>query len=589
MKVDNLCGICGFLGNESQSVIQKMNDAISYRGPDEKATIYFEKCSFGFSRIRIKGNYRSSNEFCFFNKTIRVIFNGEIYNYHLLKNLLIKSGVIFQTDLELELIAVLFAYYGENFVSKLDGMFAIAIYVDSVLYLYRDKLGIKPLYYALDKKHNFYFASEIKSIFATTSFSPEINTEFLEDSLTFGFSTSKTASPFKDIHQLSPGNYIKLSNNSIIKKCYYIPHITCLRNAHDYASILDNVKSLLENAVHKMFGHDFQNKGICLSGGFDSSMIALLAASESKKKLHTYTLTSGIDANSEDILYASKVAKKIGSDHQLINIDLEEALSNIVHFIYHYESADFGGVFDPNGGLAFHILLGYVSKDVKVAFSGEGADELFCGYGKLHGQPDVLIQKIKKRSSALSKLNSNSAIRVNSFFPDGHNEEFYQRKIYELLLTQGLYNYHLPCVDRSSSSYGTELRPIFLDIDLFEYAKNLKLSLKINQFKTKIVLKDAFSEYLESLELGDIITRKKLAMPTALESLQAGISRKIVETNSKIKLKKGPYDHLFVSAIEKALFDLFYFLFIVKHGGINYGKISLEEIVHEQEFQCMYN
>jgi Asparagine synthase (glutamine-hydrolyzing) len=93
-----------------------MNNAIAYRGPDEKATIHFENCSFGFSRIRIKGNYHSSNEFCFLNKTIRVIFNGEIYNYQLLKNLLIKSGVAFQTDLELELIAALFAYYGENFV-----------------------------------------------------------------------------------------------------------------------------------------------------------------------------------------------------------------------------------------------------------------------------------------------------------------------------------------------------------------------------------------------------------------------------------------------------------------------------------------
>ena len=156
-----------------------MNTAISHRGPDESITIHFDNCSLGMNRLNIKGKGHLADHYYFLNQSISVVFNGEIYNYKKLRFSMQQKGFIFKKDLEIELIALLYAFYGEKFILRIDGMFAIAIFDKKHLLLYRDRLGIKPLFYAKDITGGFYFASEIKAILRTGAIFPEINPSFL--------------------------------------------------------------------------------------------------------------------------------------------------------------------------------------------------------------------------------------------------------------------------------------------------------------------------------------------------------------------------------------------------------------------------
>jgi asparagine synthase (glutamine-hydrolysing) len=237
-----------------------------------------------------------------------------------------------------------------------------------------------------------------------------------------------------------------------------------------------------------MLQHDPLDKGFYLSGGVDSSLLVMLAAQLQAGPPSTFTLADSDDT--PDLIAARAVAKAVGADHHEFRVTLDDYLQELPVFVQHYENVIAGGVFDIHGGMAYQMLSRKISEHVRVAFSGEGADELFGGYYWSYTHPLGFSDRIRRR---LETIGSPDAVaeQVNSLFPRPEDESVYRRNLFDFLIRGGLSNYHLWSVDRSCSAFGFEVRPAYLHDDLVELALSLPIEAKVLGGDTKRVLKEA--------------------------------------------------------------------------------------------------
>ena len=368
-----MCGIVGFVdkAKNKKKIIKNMADLIKHRGPDSDGYYVDDDVALGFRRLSIidleGGDQPIYNE----DKTKLVFMNGEIYNYRELKEDLIKKGHKFSTNTDTEVLVHGYEEYREEILDKLRGMFAFIIYDIKTKELFgaRDFYGIKPLYYYITDDE-FMYASEIKSFLAHPNFKKELNREMLEDYLTFQYSVGED-SFFKNVYKLRPGHYFKYKNGKLIINEYYSIKFEC-DDTKTEKEWKKEIEGLLEDTIkaHKVSDVEV---GSFLSSGVDSSYVA---TSSNVDK----TFTVGWDNKKySEIDYAKELSKMINVKNISKKISKKEYFDNFSNIQYLMDEP----LADPSA-IALYFVANIASDNVKVALSGEGADELFGGYNIYH-------------------------------------------------------------------------------------------------------------------------------------------------------------------------------------------------------------
>lgn len=369
-----MCGICGFTGNNDTLRLRKMMDAIIHRGPDEDGCYSDEKINLGIRRLSIidvkTGHQPIHNE----DKTLWAIFNGEIYNFQDLRKELKQKGHRFYTDhSDTEVIVHLYEEYGTNFMQKLNGMFAIALWdkKEQKLLLIRDRMGVKPLFYAV-VNNALIFGSEIKSILANSSYSREINYEAIYHYFTFK-NIPAPFTAFRGIESVLPGEMLIFSNGKITKNKWWKVRFDEKRD-YEEPYIKEKIIELLSDATKLRMVSDVP-LGAYLSGGVDSSSVVALMARFSGKPIKTFSLgyEDELKNKEADLLYARKVSQKYRTEHYEYIMSYKELIDDIEKIIEAFDQPF-------SGTISTFFLTKLIKQHVKVALTGDGADELFGSY-----------------------------------------------------------------------------------------------------------------------------------------------------------------------------------------------------------------
>lgn len=582
-----MCGICGIYNEKNLRVATDMLESIRHRGPDSFSTTLFGGHSLGECGLNIVSSENDRLPLIDCESNIALLYNGEIYNYREIKKILSEEGHSFESNSDSEVIIPLYKKYGTDFVRHLKGMFAIVIIDENTIILARDRFGIKPLFYTR-VGDRIIFGSEMKALLQHSDVPAELDMNALEELSVFGYVCSEEMTPIRSIRQVPPGSVISFDGENIKKHVYYeTPKAYYLGGTDiDYESSVSTLRELLYKTIATFQKHGDHDIGIYLSGGLDSSLMAMLSYKYLGRQIDTYTLYDSDDA--PDRPYASVVSRAIHANHHEILVSAADCIEELPNFIYHYETVVCGGVFDIYGALAFQLLSRHISKRHKVALTGEGADELFGGYYWVYTHPLGFSDRIRKRAANLP-IESDVTKYVETLFPSPENEDVYRRNLFDLLMKAGLSNYHLWSVDRSCSSFGFEARPPYLFDDIAEFSLSLPIDFKVQgKTATKRILRDAAIPYLEEYNLNQIVSREKYGMPAAVGRVSSELESMANDLVPDGYIKNHPYARFITSPMEACMFDLFYYSIIHKRGSFD-GSFSIHEFYKERLNESMYN
>ncbi len=540
-----MCGIAGF-NFEDRELVRKMIREIEHRGPDGSGYYTDENVSLGHVRLSIidlskKGRQPMSNE----DQDIWITYNGEIYNYIELRDELEKHE--FRSNTDTEVIIHAYEEYGLDFLNKLRGMFALAIYDSSrnVLILARDNVGKKPLYYYFDGEH-FIFSSEIKAILKH-DIPKKVNREALLSFLAFQYTIGEQTM-FDGIKKLSGGHYLifNLKNRNLKIGKYWDVKEEIIQGKKD-CYFINRLRELLEESAELRLRSDVP-VGAFLSGGIDSSTSVAFARDKVEYDFHTFSM--GFEYFSE-LDYARKVAEHLKTNHHEIIITEKDVIENFNRITWHFD--------EPVGDAAIianYFLSKEARKYVKVVLAGEAGDELFAGYGNYKTNlkyfvdlrmPRVIRQMIGKcvnmlplRISGNPWLNRN--IRRAYFFANadlikahlyttrgmsdheimwllGKREDFnvYKNAVVprgiknplNMMLALDLKNLlaekYLMKADKATMANGVEERLVLMDKKIVEFSYKIPPNLKIRNRRGKWILRKAGELKLPK----EILWRKK--------------------------------------------------------------------------------
>lgn len=366
-----MCGIVGFTNKiaDADAVIGKMMDRIRHRGPDASGKYIDDGIALGHRRLSIidissQGDQPIFNE----DRSLVLVFNGEIYNYRDIREELIKAGHKFATNTDSEVLIHGYEQYGTKLLGRLRGMFSFVIWDSKKGELFgaRDFFGIKPMYYAL-MGDTFMFGSEIKSFLEHPDFKKELNEAALENYLTFQYSpTSETF--FKNVYKLMPAHYFIYKDGQLDIKRYWDINFEADEKP-DLKQWVNDISSTFKGSVqaHKIADVEV---GSFLSSGVDSSYVAAVADVDK-----TFTVGFGSDEKYNEIGFAKEFSKAIGKENYSKVISPEEYWESLEMIQYHMDEP----LADPSA-VALYFVCNIASQQLKVALSGEGADEIFGGY-----------------------------------------------------------------------------------------------------------------------------------------------------------------------------------------------------------------
>lgn len=544
-----MCGIVGVVNNsglDTNETLRVMNDRIIHRGPDDSGESVAGNFGFAMRRLSII-DLAGGHQPIWTDDGVGIIFNGEVYNHNLLRDRLIAHGYKFKTNSDTEVILYMYHKYGMDFVEHLNGMFAIAIVDQRIrrLYLIRDRVGIKPLYYGLINK-SFFFASEIKSIYYGANKCLTINMQALSQYLSFRFITGENTI-WNQVKKLMPGNYLEydLETNTYttIRYWNYLFKSTNPDKKRDY---IKEFEELLLNSVKKKLLVSDVPVGIMLSGGLDSSVITAMAHELGLENLYTFSVGFTENYRFNELNYAKMVSERYNTNHNEVSIGKEEVSSFLNDLPYFSD--------EPLADLA-SIPLYYITKKaseyVKVVLSGEGGDEVLAGYNFdrlmyffsvsrllpnpikcvsskiLNGTPAMLLQNMYKNGFNNVWLNSgyymtsdwedsdkintekfNKGETLNSWYSqynELHPVDQLQNVYFDAWLVEDL----LMKADKMSMANSLELRVPYLDHELVEWAMDLPVEYKFGSifrgFQSKRVLRETAIKRLPR----EIINRPK--------------------------------------------------------------------------------
>ena len=409
-----MCGICGKLSFEHDAsvnpvLIRAMLATISHRGPDDEGLYLGSRVGLGHRRLSIidlgSGHQPLSNE----NESVWIVFNGEIYNYQELRALLVNKGHTFKTHTDTEVIVHLYEEFGPECLERLRGMFAFAIWDENknTLFLARDRVGIKPLYYCLTDD-SVVFASEIKAILADSDINREIVPELIDRFLTF-FYLPGEETLLKDIKKLAPGHYLLVRNGNVQVRQYWDLHFT---KPAIQLTVKDAESQLLDLLAETVEQHMIADVpvGVLLSGGVDSTAVLSFAVERTQKAISSYTVGFSAPGVADERPYASLAADAFGSRHHEMTLSAADFSSFMPQYVWHMEEP----VCEPPA-IALYYISKLASNHVKVLLSGEGGDEGFAGYSNYRNL--LWLERLKKGLSPLNGKVARGLSLANSLFP----------------------------------------------------------------------------------------------------------------------------------------------------------------------------
>ncbi len=378
-----MCGIYGelILSGESRDLNrqgQLSTDTLVHRGPDERGTMFNGKVFLGMRRLSIidlsGGRQPIWNE----SKSCCIVYNGELYNFKELRAELEAHGHVFRTRTDTEVVLKAYEQWDTASLLRFNGMFAIAIWDDRKqrLFLARDRVGEKPLYYYRDEKR-LIFASEIKAILADRSVPRCINPRGLVNYLASGHAVAPETM-IHSICKLLPGHWLTVQNGSVTVSQYWdvgdAPHPIPPGASESESFWMREILSVLNDSVHRRMIADVP-VGAFLSGGVDSSAIVALMQRHSRHPVKTFSLGFGIGGAYNELSDARRVASALGTEHYELNVEHFDLVDTLQKLVYHYDEP-FG---DP-ACFPLYLLSRFARQHVKVVLSGDGGDELFGGY-----------------------------------------------------------------------------------------------------------------------------------------------------------------------------------------------------------------
>lgn len=541
-----MCGIFGYLSQFDalpKSTVTAMGARISHRGPDDSGVFFAERCALGNQRLSIIDIQGGHQPFVSDDGNIVVVQNGEIYNHIELAQELRGQGVYCKTHSDTEVILRLYEHYGIDFVSRLNGMFAIAIYDKRIdgTYLIRDRVGIKPLYLYQYRGMSI-FSSEIKGLL-TAPINDEINLDAIDHYLTLNY-VPPPMTIYKHICHVKPGSWVLLKRDSQVEKQWWSlkKEAAIVQSEPQW---IEQFHQILDDAVRLRMRADVPF-GAFLSGGVDSSTIVGKMSAFADQAVRTYNIGFHEKAYDESV-FAEQAARRFKTihKHQVATADIA---SQWPHFIYHADQ--------PHGDVSFiptYMVSAMASKDVKMVLTGDGADELFAGYDKYHrlfeslGNDYTEAHFQQRFISAITLFDEQSKAKLFA-----HNTNTQQAKAYiqELLrdteqmddinrvlyfdTVQLLPGNNLVKPDKMGMAASLEARVPFLDYRMVEYAFRMPGHLKLHQGEGKYLYKKAVKDLIGE----DLAYRKKqmFTVPVgdwfrgSLSSLLASVlSRKSIE------------------------------------------------------------
>jgi asparagine synthase (glutamine-hydrolysing) len=378
-----MCGICGILNLRGNRLpgeeLEAMSNILRHRGPDDRGSFRSGPVALGFRRLGIVdlsgGHQPMRNE----DGSVWIVFNGEIYNHAELRPRLEKLGHRFASNSDTETIVHLYEEYGDDCVSHLRGMFAFAIWDGqrNRLFCARDRLGIKPFYYAMTDGR-FAFASEIKALFELRDLKARLNRRSLPEFFTFGY-LSAQETLYHNVYKLLPGYrlYIDVAAQNPHPQVtqYWDLNTAPPEHSLNEAQCVSQFRELFTETVCSHLMSDVP-LGVFLSGGLDSSSIAAVMASLKKERIQTFSVGYAENQYSE-LPYAQAVAKHIGAEYNEVILGPEDFFTSLPQLIWHEDEP----LVWPSS-VALFFVSRLASEKVKVVLTGEGGDELFAGYLK---------------------------------------------------------------------------------------------------------------------------------------------------------------------------------------------------------------
>ncbi len=619
-----MCGICGFVSKNTITLdaLKRMNDTMYHRGPDDSGEEIYPASNgytVGLAQRRLSildlsalGHQPMHSK----DKRVSVVYNGEIYNFQEIKEEL--GDYPFCSTCDTEVILAAYLKWGIKCVDRFNGMFAIALFDRETgeLYLVRDRIGKKPLYYWLEDG-NLVFASELKPIMECSGFNRRIRTEVVSRYLYHQYLNAPDTI-FKNVYKLEPGMVLQFLAGKVktwkywdLKEVYQ----TCKKNpVTDYAQAKRELKELLNRSVAMRMIADVP-LGTFLSGGYDSSLITAIAQSQSAQPVKTYSIGFNEEKFNE-AKFAKEVAKHLGTNHTELYIDEKEMFELVDSIPKYYDEP-----FADSSQIPTMLVSALARRDVTVVLSGDGGDEFFCGYNaydkvsqaqKLDFLGELTYRACNlpliKKADMLQKMpfkvriiaanrerETKTQFGASSYLETAygmvkgeaipilyHMESAYREKNWQerrMLLDMDTY---LPgdilCkVDRASMKYSLEARCPILDKEVMEYSYRLPHSFKYDKKVKKRILKDIAYDYIPR----ELLDRPKVGFGVPLDKwLRGPLKERLLDMgNHDFLVRQGIFDAEFVCK----MLDTY-----MEHGdagpatGANYSKLMWSYFVFQQ-------
>lgn len=564
-----MCGICGFVNIDgasasafaedlprTENLLERMVGTLRHRGPDDVGAVVFDSGALGMARLEVidltTGHQPIAND----DRTCWIVYNGEVYNFGELRSVLRERGYRFRTSSDTEVILRAYEEWGDDCVERLRGMFSFAVYdlrrpARPRLFLARDRLGQKPLYYFEDDKW-LVFGSEIKAILCHPAVPREVRRDHLPLYLVHGY-VPAPSTLFEGIRELPPGHTATLEKGALEIERYWAPP---LPSADGFDLPFDEcaaeVRRLLDDAVRDRLVSDVP-LGAFLSGGLDSSAIVARMARHLDRPVKTFAIGFADEPSYNELGHAEYVARWLQSDHHSLEVTADDVADLLPKLVWHHDQP-----FGDSSAIPTFIVSRLAREHVKVALTGDGGDEFFAGYRRFtalralktwHAVPAFVQKSIAsvfaalpestayggpitygRRFSAYADLSLPKAYLrwVGTFTPESAREvladnagvdpdRHFQRlwatlehpdpliPFLHLNATTYLPGDLLVKVDRMSMANSLEARSPFLDHELVEFAARVPATLKLRRFTRKYLLKEALRGALPDR----VVDRKK--------------------------------------------------------------------------------
>lgn len=602
-----MCGINGIAFSSRAGLtvdreqLIRMRDCLVHRGPDDSGVFLDRNVGLGHRRLSIVdvdgGHQPMANE----NGTLQITYNGEIYNHSDVRAKLTADGHIYRTRSDTETILHLYEEHGEQCLERLRGMFAFAIWdkTERKLFIARDRLGIKPLYYALTSDGSLYFASDIKSLLVAGAVTRALNYHALPDYLA-NHAPCGEETLFVGVKRLLPGHTLRWRDGEVVVKKYW--DITFSNSASNNRSDKDYIAewlNLFRTSVRLHLMADVPI-GMFLSGGIDSSAIVALMSTMIDEPVKTFSVAFA-ERDANELEYARLVAKEFRTDHHEIVVSADEYFNALPRLIWHEDEP----LAHP-ASVPLYFVSSLAARHVKVVLTGEGSDEMLAGYYRyrttiynllfgnryqrlttrfLRGAVRRTIERIPAASGVKQKLgrtflclppdleslyfdnfavfrrnmqaqllsdaarefvgDSDPYSETRSFLADCDADTLLNQLLYadtktylhELLMKQ----------DQMSMAASIESRVPFLDHKLVEFTASLPEQMKLRGITTKYILRESMKGILP----GQILTRRKMGFPVPLDGWFRGSYRGLVNEYvlGERARSRGIFNHAYLSQL----------------------------------------